>query len=116
TPAVAHDPVKSEIVYEDFDRLDFRVGQITAAEPVPKADRLLRLDIDVGFDTRQVVAGIAEHFGPEEVVGRKVVVLVNLKPRMLRGLESQAMILMAKESDDSLVFIETDAAPGSRVF
>jgi methionyl-tRNA synthetase len=112
----AHEPVKPEIVYDDFAKLDFRVGEIVAAEPVPKADRLLRLDIDLGFATRQVVAGIAEHFAPDDVVGRKVVVLVNLQPRKLRGLESQAMILMAEEQDGKLVFVETDAVQGSRVF
>ncbi|NNE48231.1 MAG: methionine--tRNA ligase [Rhodothermales bacterium] len=115
-PAAKVQPVKPEIVYDDFAKLDFRVGRIIAAEAVPKADRLLRLDVDLGFETRQVIAGIAEHHKAEDIVGRSVVALVNLQPRKLRGLESQGMILMAEEPDGSLVFVQTDAETGSRVF
>ncbi len=108
-------PVKDEIVYDDFTKLDLRVGTIAVAEPVKNADRLLRLEVDLGFEQRQVVAGIAEHFEPGDLIGSKVIVVANLKPRKLRGLESQGMILMAEDREGSLHFLGSQAEKGSSV-
>ena len=89
-------------------RSDIRVGTILAAERVPKTDKLMKLTVNVGIDTRTIVSGIAEHFTPEECVGRQVCVLVNLKPRTMKNIESQGMILMAENADGTLHFIETE--------
>ncbi len=91
------------------------MGRVVVAERIPKADKLLRLEIDLGFETRQILSGIAEHFAPEEVVGRTVVIVANLAPRKMRGLESNGMILMAEGRDGRLRFVETDAEPGATV-
>ncbi len=89
---------------------------MTACEPVPKATKLLRLELDMGSETRQVLSRIAEHFTPEEVVGRKVVVVANLALRTMRGMVSQGMILMAEDRDGRLTFAACpDAEPGSTV-
>jgi methionyl-tRNA synthetase len=106
TPAFA--PVKPEIVYEYFSKLDLRVGKIVSAEKVAKADKLLKLQIDLGFETRTIVSGIAQHFNPEEIVGRQVVVVVNLAPRKMRGIESNGMILMAEDAGGKLHFINPE--------
>ena len=98
-------PQKETIQYEDFTKLDMRVGTILEAEKMPKADRLLRLKVDTGLDVRTIVSGLAEHFTPEEIIGKKVTVLVNLAPRKLRGTESQGMILMTEDADGKLVFL-----------
>ncbi len=101
-------PQKLEITYDDFSKLDIRIGTILAAERVPKTDKLMKLSIDTGIDTRTIVSGIAEHFTPEECVGRQVSVLVNLAPRKMKGIESQGMILMAENADGKLQFVATD--------
>ncbi len=110
TPAaaqpVAAKPIKPIISYEEFDKLDLRLGTITAAERVPKADKLLKLTVALGTDTRTIVSGIAEHFTPEAIVGQRVLVLANLAPRKLRGIESQGMILMAENADGKLTFVQ----------
>lgn len=87
--------LKPSIQYDDFAKMDFRIGTIVKAEKVEKADKLLKLEIDLGFETRTVVSGIALHFSPEEIVGKQVVVVANLAPRKMRGIESNGMILMA---------------------
>ena len=97
---------KTEIQYEQFAGMDLRSGVIVAAEKVPKADRLLKLAVDVGFEQRTIVSGIAEYFQPDEIIGQQVVVLVNLAPRTLKGIESQGMILMASGPDGTLYFIQ----------
>lgn len=102
-------PQKDTITYEDFAKMDMRVGTIVEAEKMPKADKLLVLKIDTGFDTRTIVSGIAESFNPEDITGKKVTVLVNLAPRKLRGVESQGMILMTEDKDGKLVFLNPDA-------
>ena len=99
------DPAKPEIAFEDFTKLDLRVGEVIACEPVKKAKKLLQLTIRTGLDERTVVSGIAEHFKPEEVIGRRVTLLVNLAPRKIRGVESQGMVLMATREDGSLAFV-----------
>ena len=99
---------KETSTFEDFSKLDLRVGTIIEAEKMPKANKLLVLKVDTGIDVRTIVSGIAEHFSPEEVVGKRVTVLVNLAPRALRGVESQGMILMTNLPDGKLVFVNPD--------
>ncbi|HEX6432249.1 MAG TPA: methionine--tRNA ligase [Niastella sp.] len=97
--------LKPQIQYDDFAKLDLRVGTIVAAEKVPKADKLLKLQVDLGFETRTIVSGIAEHFKPEDITGKQVVVVANLAPRKMRGIESNGMILMAADKAGKLHFI-----------
>lgn len=99
---------KPSIQYDDFAKLDFRVGTITAAEKVEKADKLLKLEIDLGFEKRTIVSGIALHFKPDTIIGKQVVVVANLAPRKMRGIESNGMILMAEDADGKLKFINPD--------
>lgn len=96
---------KENIAFEDFSKLDIRLGTILEAEKVPKADKLLKLTVDTGIDTRTIVSGIAEHYTPEEIVGKTVSVLLNLDPRKIRGVESQGMILMAEDAEGKLSFM-----------
>ena len=100
--------LKPEIVFDDFAKIDLRTGTILSAEKVEKADKLLKLEIDLGFEKRTIVSGIAQHFVPEAIVGKKVVVVANLAPRKMRGIESNGMILMAENADGKLVFVNTD--------
>jgi len=99
---VVHTPQKEDISFDQFMGLDLRVGTILEAERVPKADRLLKFLVDTGLDQRTIVSGVAEHFSPEEMVGKKVTVLMNLPPRKIRGVVSQGMLLMAEDADGSL--------------
>ncbi|MEY2629954.1 MAG: Methionine--tRNA ligase [Bacteroidota bacterium] len=103
------EPQKPTATFEDFSKLDLRVGTILEAEKMPKANKLLVLKVDTGIDIRTIVSGIAEHFSPEEVIGKRVTVLVNLSPRALRGVESQGMILMTNNKEGQLVFVNPDA-------
>lgn len=110
--------LKDEIVYDDFDKLDLRVGTILEAEKHPKADKLLVFQVQMGTEKRQIISGVANHFKPEECIGRKVVVVANLAPRKLRGLESKGMILFADDVADgkeTLRFVTTDANDGNPV-
>lgn len=104
------EPEKETIQFEDFSKLDLRVGTIIEAEKMPKANKLLILKVDTGMDVRTIVSGIAESFKPEEIIGKKVTVLVNLAPRKLRGVESQGMILMTETADGKLVFVNPDVS------
>jgi methionyl-tRNA synthetase len=110
-------PVKPEIVFDDFAKIDLKVGTIVAAEKVEKADKLLKLQVDLGFETRTIVSGIAMHFAPEAIVGKQVTVVCNLAPRKMRGIESNGMILMAEDANGKLHFInpEDPINPGSGV-
>jgi methionyl-tRNA synthetase len=99
------EPQKETIGFEDFTKLDIRIGTIVEAIKVPKTKKLLQLKVDVGIDTRTIVSGIAESFKPEDIIGQKVSVLVNLAPRTLRGVESQGMILMANTPNGKLTFV-----------
>ena len=101
-------PQKELISYDDFAKMDIRIGTILEAEKMPKADKLLILKVDTGIDQRTIVSGIAQSFAPEEVIGKKVTVLVNLAPRKLRGVESQGMILMVENSEGKYTFINPD--------
>ena len=103
-------PQKDTCTFEDFSKLDMRVGTIIAAEKMPKAKKLLVLKVDTGLDVRTIVSGIAESFTPQEIIGKRVTVLVNLAPRALRGVESQGMILMTQMPDGTLVFVNPDTA------
>ncbi|MBS1642374.1 MAG: methionine--tRNA ligase [Bacteroidetes bacterium] len=100
--------LKSEIVFDDFAKIDLRVGTITAAEKVEKADKLLKLTVNLGFETRTIVSGIALHFKPEDIVGKQVTVVCNLAPRKMRGIESNGMILMAEDKNGKLHFINSN--------
>ncbi len=101
--STSFEPLKPEITYEDFSKLDIRTGTITTAVKMKKANKLLQLTVDLGFEERTVVSGIAEHYTPEDIIGQQVLLLANLAPRKLRGVESQGMILMA--SDKRLHFV-----------
>ena len=101
-------PQKELISYDDFAKMDIRIGTILEAEKMPKADKLLILKVDTGIDQRTIVSGIAQSFAPEEIIGKKVTVLVNLAPRKLRGVESQGMILMVDNSEGKYTFINPD--------
>ncbi|MCK0192641.1 methionine--tRNA ligase [Arenibacter sp. F20364] len=102
------DPQKDTITFDDFTKLDMRVGTIIEAEKMPKAKKLLVLKVDTGLDIRTIVSGIAESFSPENIIGKKVTVLVNLAPRALRGVESEGMILMTENANGKLVFVNPD--------
>ena len=99
------EPQKAEISFDDFEKLDIRIGTVLEAEKVAKTKKLLKLLVDTGIDRRTIVSGIAEHFSPEELVGRQVMVLVNLAPRELKGIESRGMILMAEDATGKLVMV-----------
>lgn len=109
--------VKPEIQFDDFAKIDLKVGTIKEAIKVPKADKLLQLKVDLGFEERTIVSGIALHFQPEDIIGKQVVVVVNLAPRKMRGIESNGMILMAEDKDGKLRFVKPEeaVAPGSGV-
>lgn len=97
--------MKETIEFGDFEKIDLRVGTILSAEKVKKADKLLQLEVDMGFEKRTIVSGIALHYSPEEVIGRQVVVVANLAPRKMRGIESAGMILMAEDAEGKLIFV-----------
>jgi methionyl-tRNA synthetase len=109
--------LKASISFDEFSKMDIRSGKILAAEKVKKADKLLQLTIDLGFETRTIVSGIALHFKPEDLIGKQVTVLANLEPRTIKGIESKGMVLMAENSDGSLKLLspEGDVSPGSLI-
>ena len=104
------EPQKEIITFEDFAKVDIRIGTIIEAEKMPKANKLLVLKVDTGIDVRTIVSGIAEHFTPEEVIGKRVTVLVNLAPRALRGVESEGMLLLTNTAEGKLVFVNPDTS------
>ena len=110
-------PIAEDIAFEDFLKLDIRVGTVLECEKVPKADKLLRFRIDDGLGGRTIVSGIAKHYAPEELVGKQVCFIANLPPRKLKGIESEGMILSAEDADGSLRVImpAAEVAPGSQV-
>ena len=99
------EPQKPEVSFEDFGKMDIRTATVLAAERVPKTDKLLKLTIDTGLDTRTIVSGIAEYYSPEDMVGKQICILANLAPRIIRNIESKGMILMAKQGDGKMRFI-----------
>lgn len=102
-------PMKDEISFDDFTKIDLRTATILEAEKVEKADKLLKLKVDTGVDIRTVVSGIAESFTPEEIIGKQVMILLNLAPRKIRGIESQGMLLLTTKPDGKLSFVTPDA-------
>ncbi len=110
--------VKPNIAFDDFAKLDLRIGTIVSAERIPKADKLLKLSIDIGeASPRTVISGIAQHYSPEDLAGQQVVLVANLEPRKMRGIESQGMVLMAEDRDGRLLFVQPKdvIGPGSEV-
>ena len=109
--------IKADIQFEDFEKLDIRVGTVKACERVPKADKLLKFTIADGLDDRTIVSGIAKHYAPEDLVGRQVCFIANLPPRKLRGIESQGMILSAENFNGelSVITVDREVKPGSEV-
>jgi methionyl-tRNA synthetase len=101
-------PMKDEIQFDDFTKIDLRTATILEAEKVEKADKLLKLKVDTGVDVRTVVSGIAESFSPEEIIGKQVMILLNLAPRKIRGIESQGMLLLTTKPDGKLSFVTPD--------
>ncbi len=99
---------KEECVFEDFEKMDIRTATVLEAERVPKTDKLLHLKIDTGLDIREIVSGIAEYYTPEEMVGKQICILANLKPRKIRGIESKGMILMARESSGKMRIVSPE--------
>lgn len=115
-PAPAPEAGPVQITIDDFGKLDLRVARVLAAERIPKADKLLKLQVDLGGEQRQVVAGIAEAYAPEELVGRQVVLVANLKPARLRGVESQGMVLAASLDGKAILCgFDKDVPPGTKV-
>ena len=112
-PGALFEDVKDIIDYSTFSKMDLRMGTVLAAERVPKSRKLLRMDVNLGFERRQILAGVAEHFDPEGLVGRRVVVVANLKPRRMMGLESQGMLLMAEDRDGRLSMVTAGGEDGA---
>jgi methionyl-tRNA synthetase len=100
--------IKNEINYDDFSKLDMRVGEIKSAEMIPKSNKLLKLSVDIGLEIRTVLSGIAQQYAPEEIIGKKVILLSNLQPRKMMGIESQGMILMSEDRDGKILFLTPD--------
>jgi methionyl-tRNA synthetase len=100
--------LKPEISIDDFNKIDLRTGTIISAQKVEKADKLLQLEIDLGFEKRTVLSGIALHFSPEEIIGKQVVVVANLAARKMRGIESKGMIMMAENAEGKLEFVSPE--------
>lgn len=103
--AASNEKVFSEINFDDFAKIALKVGTILSAEKVAKADKLLKLEVDMGTELRTIVSGIALHFSPEQIIGQQVVVVANLAPRKMKGIESNGMILMAEDKSGKLHFV-----------
>jgi methionyl-tRNA synthetase len=111
------EPAKAEVSFDEFAKMDIRIGTVITAERVEKSKKLLKLQVDTGIDKRTVMSGIAEHFSPEDIIGKQVTILVNLAPRKIMGVESQGMILMAADKDGKLRLLQPNevVSPGSTV-
>ncbi len=106
SPENKPEPLKETIGYEEFSKMDIRIARILSAEKVPETDKLIKLEIDTGVDKRTLVAGIAKYYQPDDLPGRKICIIANLKPRKIRGITSHGMVLMAENTDGSLYFLE----------
>lgn len=107
---------KSIINFEDFEKIDLRAGKIIEAERVENSDKLLKLQIDLGEEKRQILAGIGKVYTPEELINKTVIAIINLEPRMLMGLESQGMVLAVKDNNNLSVLVpEKEITPGSKI-
>ena len=105
TAEIVYAPLGETITYDDFAKMDIRTGTVLSAEAMKKSDKLLKLEIDLGFETRTILSGIAKHFSPEEMIGKKVVVLANLAPRKMMGIISNGMVLMAENAEGKLALV-----------
>lgn len=116
-PPKAVKPLKPEVTIDDFSKLDIRIGKVIAAEKMEKSNKLLKLTINSGLDTRIILSGIAQHYTAEEMVGKQVTFIANLAPRKMMGVESQGMILSAEDGDGKLKLLQPlgDVEPGSAV-
>jgi methionyl-tRNA synthetase len=116
-PQPAVKPFKPEVTFDDFSRLDIRIGQVTEAERVEKSKKLLKLRVNVGAEVRTIMSGIGEHHSPESLVGKQVTLVANLAPRKIMGIESQGMILTAEDHDGSLKMLQPGGpvSPGSTI-
>lgn len=103
-----HVPVKDEIKFDDFVKLDLRTGKVTAAEKMEKSDKLLKLTVDLGFEQRTILSGISKHYSPEDITGKNVIIVANLAPRKMMGIMSEGMVLMAEDADGKLNLVNTD--------
>jgi len=114
---VSDNPGKAVIQFDDFSKLELKAATVTACEKVEKADKLLKLEVDLGREKRTIVSGIAQHYSPEEIIGRQVIVVTNLAPRKMKGIESQGMILTAEDSEGKLRLLQPEkpVSPGSNV-
>ena len=118
--AASTTPDTPQIAIDDFVKIDLRVAKIIVAERIPKADKLLRLEVDLGYEKRQILSGIAEWYTPEELLGRRIVIIANLAPRKMRGLESHGMLLAASNGENGKPILATfgdseDIELGSRL-
>ena len=110
------EPVKPVITYDDFMKVDLRTAKITAAEALPKSKKLVKLQVDIGTETRTIVAGIAKHYTPEQLVGRNIIVVANLAPKSLGGTMSQGMLLAADINDEPILLQpDKDVKPGTPI-
>lgn len=108
-------PLSESIEFDDFIKLDLRVAEVVQAEKMKKSNKMLKLSLDMGFEHRTVLSGIAKFYSPEELIGKKVVLVANLKPRKMMGVESQGMVLMAEDREEQLFFVSSDAENGSPI-
>jgi methionyl-tRNA synthetase len=115
TSSKDYEPLKETATFDDFVKLDFRAGKITDAKKIKKSKKLLNITVDLGFEKRTILSGVAEFFDADEIIGRSVVVVANLAPKKMMGVESNGMILMGEDTEGKLHFVETDAEPGSPV-
>ena len=116
TPSPAPAAAPPPITIEDFQKIQLRVAKVLTAERVPKSEKLIKLQVDLGTEQRQVVAGIGKKYAPEELIGRRVVIVANLKPAKLMGVESQGMVLAAGDADvKELVTLMSEVDPGTKV-
>ena len=100
--------MKEEILFNDFTKMDLRVGEIKTAEKLEKSDKLLKFSVDIGLETRTILSGVAKHFTPQAMIGKKVIVVANLASRRIMGVESQGMLLFAENRDGKLIAVSTD--------
>jgi len=108
--------IKSIINFEEFDKVDLRAGKVVEAERVEGSDKLLKLQIDLGEEKRQILAGIGKAYTPEELINKTLIVIINLEPRMLMGLESQGMVLAVKDNNNLSVLVpEKEIVPGTKI-
>ena len=115
-PAAAAAPAAAQLAYDDFMKVELRVATVKAAEEIPKSSKLVKLTVDLGDEQRTIVAGICKSYAPEQLVGRQVVVVANLQPAKLMGVESQGMVLAASQNGDAvLLHPEHEVPPGTRV-